>query len=640
MYLAVLLIAPMILSAQSDSHIFSIESPKSVISGLPSDICLAAYRMRPAVDTSFSQDVRVYGLLRYGSGEADSAGITAAFHQGRMVLRQVVLTDEKNARITLEYQGRSHTENIRVIPGYFSLLPPLLAILLALIFRQVLVALFSGIWLGATFLWGYNPFTGLLRVLDHYMIQSLLDPDHVAIVLFSMMLGGMVGILSHSGGTQGIVRKLSRWAGTPARGQFITWLMGLFIFFDDYANTLLVGNTMRSFTDRLRISREKLAYLVDSTAAPVTSLAVLSTWIGFELGLMQSAFNSLGLDQNVYFVFLQTIPYRFYSLFTIIFVFLIAVVGRDFGPMLKAERRARRTGRVLSEKASPLFDAMFDQERPTHEIPYRWFNAVIPVLVVIFITMAGLYFDGRMACMASGMMSPGLRDIAGAANPFPVLMWASFFGTVTAAVLALLQRILNLRQTVNAWIAGCKSMLIAMIILVLAWGIGQICMDLHTADYIIEATRGLFSPVFMPLLTFVIAALISFATGTSWGTMSILVPIVIPLAYQFTRDASMAPDISHAIFVGTLASVLSGAVFGDHCSPISDTTIMSSMSSGADHVDHVRTQIPYAVLVALVSIFVGYLPLGLGLKPILSLPLGIFFISGLLLILGHKTDHL
>jgi Na+/H+ antiporter NhaC len=509
--------------------------------------------------------------------------------------------------------------------------------MLALALRQVFISLFAGIWLGATFIYYYNPAVGLMRVLDHYVVNALADPDHTPIVLFTLVLGGMVGIIARSGGTQGIINQLSKMAKHPRGGQLATWLMGLFIFFDDYANTLIVGNTMRPITDRVRISREKLAYIVDSTAAPVVSIAVISTWIGFEMGLVKSTFQYLGLSRNIYLTFLQTIPYRFYCIMAVVFVFLIAASKRDFGPMLTAERRALRTGKLLRDNSAPLSDKTLSEITAPPGAPLRWYNAVIPILVVILVTLIGLWYNGRSNLISEGIQDFSLKSIIGKAQAFPVLMWSSFAGALTAGILAISQGILNLRKTLEAWISGVKSMIYAMVILVLAWSIGSICQDLHTADYVISITKGLLSPRLLPLMTFIIAAFISFATGTSWGTMTILVPIVIPMAYHFTRTG-FSPATAEAILVGTIASVLSGAVFGDHCSPISDTTIMSSMASGSDHIDHVRTQIPYALAAGLVALMVGYLPAGFGLSPLISIPAGILLLICIVYLIGKKVD--
>ncbi|MFQ5753756.1 MAG: Na+/H+ antiporter NhaC family protein, partial [bacterium] len=473
------------------------------------------------------------------------------------------------------------------------------------------------------------------KTIDTYLINSLADADHAAILIFSLTLGGMVGVMSKAGGTQGIVQKLSKYANHPRGGQLATWAMGVFIFFDDYANTLIVGNTMRPFTDRLKISREKLSYIVDSTAAPVASIALVSTWIGFQIGLIDQAFNVLNLSHNAYNIFLQSIPFATYSILAIIFVFLIGITLRDFGPMRQAELRAANSGKLLRDGAQPLTDSAALDMIADEKTPLRWYNALIPIAVVILVTIMGLYFNGKVA-LGEAANTAKIGEIFGAANSFAVLTWAAFSGLFVATVLSLGQKLLTLNESINAIIGGYKSMLLAAMILILAWAIGDICKDLHTADYVIELSEGILSPHIIPFVTFAVAAFISFSTGTSWATMTILTPIVIPIAYRLPIGAGVTAHLSHEILIGTVGAVLSGSVLGDHCSPISDTTIMSSMASAADHVDHVRTQLPYAILVGIVASLTGYLPNGWGLNTYLSLFLGVMILVGIVFLVGKK----
>ena len=531
---------------------------------------------------------------------------------------------------------------IRVIPGVLSLLPPLLAILLALITHQVIIALFFGVWLGVSFIYNYNFLEGFLHTLDTYLIQALANPDHVFIVLFTLILGGMVGVISKAGGTQGIVDLLARYARDARRGQLATWAMGVLIFFDDYANTLIVGNTMRPLTDRLRISREKLSYLVDSTAAPVANIAIISTWIGYEISLISQSLGPLGVKDNPYILFIRTIPFNFYPIYALALGFFLAILLRDFGPMYRAELRTRQTGEVLGASATPLADLATVEVLAEEEIPRRWLNAMIPILVVIVTVTVGLFYTGRQSIdpqqLEGRSLIGRLSLIVGHADSFSVLMWASFMGSVTAIVLALAQRLLTLAKAIDAWVQGIRSMIMAGIILTLAWSIGEICQQLYTADYVVGLTRQLITPHWLPLITFFTAAAISFATGTSWGTMAILMPIAIPLAYKFPLSHP-GIDAAHAtgLLLSTTAAVLAGATFGDHCSPISDTTIMSSMASGADHVDHVRTQLPYAGAAALVASVLGYIPVGFGISNWVCLPLGILSLFLIVRFVGKST---
>ncbi len=523
-----------------------------------------------------------------------------------------------------------------VLPGtedakatWWSLLPPLVAIALALVLRDVLLSLFLGVWLGASMLAGGNLGAGFLRVVDTHVREVLTDPDKISIVIFSVLLGGMVGVMSRCGGTHGIVRALEPFATTPRRTQVVTWLMGMLVFFDDYSNTLLVGNAMRPVTDRHQVSREKLAYLVDSTAAPVACVALVSTWIGYQVSLLGDALTKSGSDLNPFKVFLASIPYAFYPLFALALTAIVAFSGRDWGPMLAAERRARK-GQVLGPSAQPLADYDSAGLAPHPDAPRRWVNAAVPVLLVLVVTLGGLYVTGRDALIEAGSSDLSLSNVIGKSDPFTVLLWACLIGLTAAILLAVGQQILTLRESLDAAVGGFKSMLMAFVVLTLAWALGQVCTGLGSADYLKGLVEETLPPGMIPVVVFLVAAAVSFATGTSWGTLAILTPLAVPLALI---PGQTVPELIPA----TVAAILGGSVFGDHCSPISDTTILSSMASGCDHVDHVRTQLPYAFLGAAVAMLVGYLPVALGVTPWLLLPLGLALLTGWVFFLGQPT---
>lgn len=506
----------------------------------------------------------------------------------------------------------------RDIPGWVSILPPLIAIVAALITKNVIPALFLGIWFGAFTINGFSlvgAFTGLLDAFQVFVLGALADPGHASIILFSFMIGGMVGIISKNGGMQGVVNHIVPLARSPQRAQGATGLLGLIIFFDDYANVLVVGNTMRQVTDRLKVSREKLAYIVDSTAAPVSCVALITTWIGYEVGLIDTAVDQIaGFNESGYAVFLQSIPYSYYPLLCMFFVFVVAFSGRDFGPMYHAELRARRTGEVLAA------DARIDSAagghgdlEPKEGHPERALNAILPVGVLIVGVLVGLWATGQ---------GDTLRDIIGTSDAPTALMWASLLAALTAGTLSIVQRILTLTEVVDAWYAGLKAMMIAMIILVLAWALSAVTEELDTAGYLVSVLGETLPPSIVPALVFVISAATAFATGSSWGTMGILIPLVVPLSWAVLAVNNMADGAHHYVIYSTVACVLGGAVWGDHCSPISDTTILSSMASGCDHIDHVRTQLPYALLVGAIGVLFGTLPTGFGSPWWLSLIIG------------------
>ncbi|HSS64318.1 MAG TPA: Na+/H+ antiporter NhaC family protein, partial [Gammaproteobacteria bacterium] len=387
------------------------------------------------------------------------------------------------------------------------------------------------------------------------------------------MIGGMVGIITRNGGMASIVRIIVNRARSAIGGQIAVWGMGIMIFFDDYSNTLVVGNTARPVTDHLRISREKLAYIVDSTAAPVVCIALITTWIGYEVGLIGEAIRTIPeLNEPPYTVFLKSIPYSFYPILAFLFVLAVAATGRDFGPMYKAEVRARQ-GQVSPVETDDTAAAESDQLEPKPDVPLRAFNAFIPLSVLIGSLLAGLYFTGE---------GETLTDIIGSANAYRAMLWASLLGAVTAAIMTTAQGILSGHETVNAWFGGVRAMLFAMIILVLAWALSAITVELNTANYLVSVLAGTLSPALVPAIVFVLSAVTAFTTGTSWGTLGILMPLVVPLTWAVLGANGMTDEAHMHILYSAIACNLAGAVWGDHCSPISDTTVLSSMASGCD----------------------------------------------------------
>ena len=522
---------------------------------------------------------------------------------------------------------------VQVIPAWFAILPPLTAILVALLIRSVLPALVLGLWLGAWALNGLTVsgfFAGFLDGFDIYLTNAVADRDHVSIMLFTFMIAGMVGIISRNGGMRGIVELIIRGANTPKRGQVSVWTLGLLIFFDDYSNTLVVGNTSRSVTDRLKISREKLAYIVDSTAAPVATVALVTTWIGYQVGLIGDAMTRIpDLDLSPYGVFLNSILYSFYPFLAIFFVVLVITTGRDFGPMLKAERRARETGQVVPDSSSTLGADDEAALAMKEGLPPRAMNAIVPVVAMTLAIMGGLYVTGE---------GETVSDIVGSANSYQALMWASIISVLVAVVMTLSQRLLSLDEVVDAWVSGARFTFLAMIILVLSWAMAEISSELHTADFLIASLGDRLPMGVLPTMVFVLAAFTAFSTGSSWGAMGILLPLVLPLSWAVLGARDSADPEHLYILYASVSCVLAGAVWGDHCSPISDTTVMSSLSAGCDHIEHVRTQMPYALLVGVASIVLGTLPVSFGMPWWLGFLLG----AGLLVLtlrwLGQIVD--
>ena len=564
----------------------------------------------------------------------DSYYLATADASGMARFAEVLVADVGVVAVDASAGGQSASIELRILPGWISLLPAFLAIGVALLLRNVVPALVLGLWVGAMAL---REFTlpgagkGLLDVFAVYISNALYDTDRVAIILFTMMIGGMVGIITRNGGMASIVRVVVSKAKTAVGGQVSVWLMGLMIFFDDYANTLVVGNTARPITDHLKISREKLAYIVDSTAAPVVCLFLVTTWIGYQVSLIDRAKADIDAlaDTTAYALFLHSIPYSFYPILAIVFVLTVAVTGRDLGPMYKAEVRARN-GTVRPERAEELPAMDADKLEAKPGVPMRAFNAFLPILVMIVALAAGVIITGD---------GETFTEIVGSANPYLSMMWASFVGALFAAGLSIGQKILSAHETVDAWYGGARAPLFGIIVLVLAWSMSDVTADLNAKGYLISILGDALPAALLPAVVFVLAAVTAFATGTSWGTMGILLPLVLPLTWAVMSVNGLADESGMHIMYSAISCVLAGAVWGDHCSPISDTTVLSSIASGCDHIEHVRTQMPYALIVGSVGIGIGTIPGGYGMSPWVSLPIGAAILVAVLRFFGRKPDE-
>lgn len=592
------------------------ELPDVALSDVAAD--LQVVDAEPGTEVRLSVDDRHYAAVADLEGRA-----TFTVTLSGLGTRQIAATGSG---------GETLTSSLRVLPGFVSITPAILAILVALLMRNVIPALLLGLWLGAAALRSFSPggiFLGLLDSFQVFVVGALADPDHAAIILFSLMIGGMVGIITRNGGMAAIVLLMVSRARTAVSGQVSVALMGVMIFFDDYSNTLVVGNTARSLTDHLKISREKLAYIVDSTAAPVVCIALITTWIGYEVGLIDAAIGQLdGVDEAAYSVFLHSVPYSFYPILAVFFVFAIASSGRDWGPMYTAEVRAR-SGQVspIGDRDLPAMQG--DRLDVKDGIQLRPINAILPIVVLVASLVAGLYLTGE---------GETLTDIIGTADSYKAMLWASFLGALVAAAMTVGQRILDTQETVDAWFGGVRAMLFAMIVLVLAWALSNVTEHLHTADYLVSVLADTLPAPLLPASVFVLSAITAFTTGTSWGTMGILMPLVIPLCWAVMQQHGYtSPDDMHILY-SAIACNLAGAVWGDHCSPISDTTVLSSMASGCDHIEHVRTQMPYALLVGTVAVLVGTVPGGYGFPPLLSILLGAGILVCALRALGRRAD--
>ena len=527
--------------------------------------------------------------------------------------------------------------------GMWTIIPPVVAIVLAFITKNVVISLFIGIFSGSFIL---NLGTGnLLSVfikafLDivNRALTSLADPWNAGIILQVLAIGGVINLVAKMGGAKAIAEALANKAKNARSAQLITWFAGLLVFFDDYANSLIIGPMMRPVADKMKISRERLAFIIDGTAAPIAGLAIVSTWIGLEVGLIGDAFNGIGLDVDAFGVFLNTIPFRFYNILILALIVITTILLKDFGPMREAEIKARRGVQNIEEATTSKNNDL----EPKEGVKLSIWNAIIPIGTLIISALAAFYFSGYSAIMAgdnseliqifnnSPFSFVAIREAFSASDASVALFQSALFASIVAIIMAVAQNIFTVSEAIDVWVDGMKTLVITGVILICAWSLSSVIKELGTAKYIITLLSGSFPGFLLPSLIFILGSIISFATGTAYGTMGILMPLAVPLAH------SINPEMS--FIVVSTSAVLTGAIFGDHCSPISDTTILSSMGAGCNHIEHVRTQMPYAIFTAIIAVVFGYIPAGLGMPVYLVLPIALVAVFIGVQILGKTVE--
>ncbi len=531
--------------------------------------------------------------------------------------------------------------------GLFTLIPPIVAIVLAFITKNVVISLFIGVLSGGFILnlTGFNVFGALTQAFLDFIdraLNSLADPWNAGIIMQVLVIGGVINLVAKMGGAKAIAEALAKKAKTAKSTQLITWFLGICVFFDDYANSLIVGPIMRPVADKMKISRERLAFIIDATAAPIAGLAIISTWIGLEVSLISEGFETIGVEASGFGVFLQTIPYRFYNILILAFIVITTITLREFGPMRKAEIAARKSKDLANEEVVATSSHM-DELEPKEGVKLSIWNAIVPIGALIISSVVAFYYSGYSTIMAgddtaiqaiitnSPLSFKAILETFAASDASVALFQSALFASVVAIIMSVCKKIFTISEAIEAWVDGMKGLIITGVILILAWSLGSVIKELGTAQYLVEALNGAIPAFLLPSLIFVLGAVISFSTGTAYGTMSILMPLAIPLAYKINPEMSF-------VIVSTSA-VLTGAIFGDHCSPISDTTILSSMGAGCSHIDHVKTQMWYALFVAAITILFGYIPAGFGLPIYIVLPMSCVALFIGVMIFGKKVEE-
>lgn len=534
--------------------------------------------------------------------------------------------------------------------GFLTLIPPVIAIVLAFLTKNVIISLFIGTLSGAFLvqLVDKSFFTAVIHSfldLVSRSLNSLADPWNAGIILQVLVIGGVIHLVAKMGGAKAVAEALAKKAKTARSTQVVTLLLGIAVFFDDYANSLIVGPIMKPVADKMKISRERLAFIIDATAAPIAGLAIVSTWIGLEVGLIKDAFlNGIGKEVDAFGIFLQTIPYRFYNILILVFVFITSILLKEFGPMYKAEVAARRSLNSENDSEVAVDSNMeHDDLEPKEGVELSIWNAIIPIGTLVITALICFYFSGYSAIMggedsalqqimnSSPLSFKAIQEAFSASDASIALFQSALIASVVSIIMGVSKKIFTISEAIDTWIDGMKPLLITGVILLLAWSLSSVIKDLGTAKYLVSLLSGSLPNFLLPSLIFILGAVISFATGTAYGTMGILMPLAIPLAY------SMNPDMSYVIV--STSAVLTGAIFGDHCSPISDTTILSSMGSGCNHIAHVNTQIWYSLFIAVITILFGYIPAGFGIKWYVVLPIAVIAVYLGIQVLGKKVEE-
>lgn len=503
--------------------------------------------------------------------------------------------------------------------GIWGLIPPVLTITLAFITKDVMVSLFLGIFSGAIIVAGGNPLMAIINLTD-MIAGSLNDGWNIRIFLFCALLGGLVGMLSKTGSAHAFGRWAADKLHTEKTSLLMTWFCGLLIFIDDYFNSLAVGTVMRPITDKNKVSRAQLAYILDSTAAPVCILVPISSWVITVMSIVKGSegFDSLGVSEFSFFM--RSIPYNLYALLTVLMVLVIVLTGRNFGPMARSIAYAKETGKLYNETYGPA-PGEVDIDGNANAAKAKPLDMLLPILVLIvsavllfpITTYLGAIDGETITGIGAAAASMSLGDAFNNTDASMALFYAVIFTLVISYIYYTVRKLFTIKSASEAIGDGIKSMVPALIILTMAWTIGTVIKSspedggLGLAAFLSDVVVGGGFPIaLVPVIAFALSALISFSTGTSWGTFAIMIPIVMPIAVGLAQAKGLGDGALLNAAMISVSAVLGGSVFGDHASPISDTTILSSTGAGCPHLEHVATQMPYAVTAAICTL-IGFI---------------------------------
>ena len=528
--------------------------------------------------------------------------------------------------------------------GFLSLVPVIFAVLLAFLTSDVILSLLAGVLVGAAMLTALVG-DGVAYATFHRAIVSIVetsaDYENVRVLLLCVAVGGMEGVIRFSGGFETTARVMAGRLRSPRKVNLISQLFCTLFFFDDYANALISGPVLMPVTDKAGVSREKLSYIVDSTAAPLAGVAVISSWVAVEVSVIQEGLDVIGVNASAFQIFLGSIPYCFYCIFALSFVLLLTISGREFGPMLDAERRARagqtvKRGTRVEKIRSEELPGNYSQDRAWRRIALAFGS----IAVMLIFSLISFYVTGKQEAILQGLIASDvpfrfsdLSTIIGCADTIQLVMEAALFVGIAALIAGTLMHLFTLSDGILAWIEGASSLVSTMVVLILAWTLAGIIDQLGTVYYVVDIISAGIPQFFVPTLVFISCCIVSFAAG-SYGCMFMIMPIAVPIVAAIGGIAEN--PAADPFMLSCVAAVLSGAIFGDHCSPMTDCTILAALGAGCETMDHVRTQMPYALTVAITSVLFGTLLTSFGISPFIGLVTGIIFMGLIIQFAGKK----
>jgi Na+/H+ antiporter NhaC len=595
-----------LLPAQEEARRFEIEfvrrgaAARVCLIGFPLDVSIRCVDAEGAT-VPFDGRVRVTGV----EGVLPEEGVELS--RGRALLKGVRLT---SGEVSV---ADASTARIRMLPGFLSLLPPILAIALLFAVRHSVFAFLAGIWGGMIFLAGLFP--SFPRTFDTAILGAIVAPEHASILLFVLSVGGLVAVLQKSGGSHALADALWKFVESRRLAQGLAALAGALFFFEPRAGCLWSGAAVRPLSDRLRVSRAKLAFLIDSTASPVAMLAVLSTFAALQI-------EAIGGGPAARDVYLRALPFAFYPAFALAMVAAVVILQRDFGPMKRSEQSALSTGKLTWQRAQPLLDPDVTLMASAEGRPHYWFNSVVPLAALFLFFAAALLIEGFRTAPVGGGLGGALLAGARGEPLGRALIWSGFGAALVAIGMATFTRSLSLEEAVETWVRGVRGAARGALLLILAWALVGVCEGLDTGAYLARFVGTSLPPAVFPAALFAAAALASFATGSAVSTSAVMIALALS-ADESTRHISVA-------------AILSGSLLGDHLSPYAPTTLFAAAGAGCGLTEHFYTQLPYGLAAAAAALFLGFLPAGLGIPPAFSFAVGAVALVGVTLLAGQR----